>query len=44
LTSRGNCYKAGQFCPDAYHNQTGIDANGQAITCKPSGTVWKWLA
>ena len=44
VTSGGNCYKAGQFCPTAYHGASGIASNGQSITCRPSGTRWKWQA
>ena len=43
-TSTHKCYKAGQFCPAGYHARSGIDGNGQPITCRPSGAVWKWLA
>jgi hypothetical protein len=43
-TSGGNCYKAGEFCPAADHNDSGTAASGAAIKCEQSGSRWRWLA
>lgn len=41
-TSSGHCYKAGEYCPKAYYNRTGTDAEGNTITCEEVGGYWKW--
>ncbi|MBL7547385.1 PASTA domain-containing protein [Frankia sp. AgB1.9] len=40
-TSKGNCYKAGQLCPAAYHEQSGIAGNGEPIVCQDNNG-WRW--
>ena len=41
LTDSGNCYEPGEFCRDSDHGVTGIDANGEAITCEDNDG-WRW--
>jgi hypothetical protein len=43
-SSSGNCYLAGQFCSASDNGKSGIAANGQKITCRPSGNRYKWEA
>ena len=40
-TSGGNCYRAGELCPDADHGQSGVAGNGEAITCEDNDG-WRW--
>jgi len=42
LSSSGNCYKAGEFCPSADAGQQGVAQNGEAITCEKNGSHWRW--
>jgi hypothetical protein len=44
LSSSGNCYRAGQFCSASDNGKSGIAANGQKITCRPSGNRYRWEA
>jgi hypothetical protein len=44
LSSSGNCYLAGQFCSASDNGKSGIAANGQKITCRPSGNRYRWEA
>jgi hypothetical protein len=41
---RGSCYEAGEYCPDAYHDMTGVAGHGQTITCAYDGNDdrWRW--
>ena len=41
LTNGGNCYKPGEYCRDADHGASGIDAEGDAITCEDNDG-WRW--
>lgn len=41
-TSGGNCYRAGEYCPNADHGMTGTDANGNPITCEDVNGTWRW--
>ena len=41
LSSTGHCYQAGESCPAADHNQSGVDGNGNAIICK-NNHGWRW--
>jgi hypothetical protein len=40
-TSSGNCYQPGEFCSVADHGVSGIDANGDPITCEDNNG-WRW--
>jgi hypothetical protein len=40
-TSSGNCYKAGEFCSAADHDETGVAGNGEAIKCEDNDG-WRW--
>jgi hypothetical protein len=44
LTSGGNCYEPGEFCPAKYHGMSGVAGDGKAITCSyyPSSGTWHW--
>lgn len=42
LDDEGNCYKSGEFCRAADHNETGTDAYGLTITCESTSDGWKW--
>ncbi|MET9496487.1 hypothetical protein [Streptomyces sp. NPDC006552] len=45
LTSNaGNCYAAGQFCRNADHGASTTTAGGAAITCRYSGSAWRWTS
>jgi hypothetical protein len=35
--SSGKCYNAGEFCPDADLDQSGVALNGTPIACEPGG-------
>jgi hypothetical protein len=39
--SSGNCYRAGELCPNADHGQSGVATNGEAITCEDNDG-WRW--
>jgi cytoskeletal protein RodZ len=41
LTSSGNCYEAGEYCPKADHGSSGIAGNGESITCEDNDG-WRW--
>jgi len=41
LTNSGKCYEPGEYCRDADHNASGIDADGDAITCEDNDG-WRW--
>jgi hypothetical protein len=41
LTESGNCYKPGEYCRDDDHGASGIDAEGDAITCEDNDG-WRW--
>jgi hypothetical protein len=41
LTSAGNCYEPGEFCPAADHGMTGVAGDGEAITCEDVNG-WRW--
>ena len=41
LTSGGNCYKPGEYCRNADHGASGIDAEGDAIKCEDNNG-WRW--
>jgi len=41
-TSSGNCYRAGEFCPQADAGMSGIAENGEAIICEDNnGLRWE---
>jgi hypothetical protein len=40
---RGSCYEAGESCPDAYHDMTGVAGDGQTITCAFDGYDDRWF-
>jgi hypothetical protein len=41
-TSSGNCYRAGEFCPQADAGMSGIAGNGEAIICEDNnGLRWE---
>jgi hypothetical protein len=40
-TSGGNCYSAGELCPNADHGMSGIAGNGEHITCSYNNG-WRW--
>ena len=44
--SGGTCYNAGEFCPNADLNMSGVAANGTPIACEPeaNGTPPHWRA
>ena len=41
LTSGGNCYSPGEYCRKADRGTSGIDADGDAITCEDNDG-WRW--
>jgi hypothetical protein len=41
LSSKGTCYRPGEYCPTADHGQTGIAADGEAIICEDNNG-WRW--
>ena len=41
LTSGGNCYTPGEYCRDDDHGTSGIDADGDSITCEDNDG-WRW--
>jgi hypothetical protein len=40
-TDGGNCYQPGEFCRASDHGASGIDANGDPITCEDNDG-WRW--
>ena len=42
LTSGGNCYEPGEFCPAKDHGVTGIAGDGKSITCEDVNGYWRW--
>ena len=40
-TSTGNCYKAGEYCPNADHGTTGVAEDGTRIACVDNDG-WRW--
>lgn len=42
LTSGGNCYEPGEFCPKADAGMIGVAGDGKTITCTQDGTRWRW--
>jgi LPXTG-motif cell wall-anchored protein len=42
--SSGTCYNAGEFCPNADLNMSGVAANGTPIACEPDGQQPHWKA
>jgi hypothetical protein len=40
-TSSGNCYSAGEYCPDADHGASGTAGNGEAMVCEDNNG-WRW--
>jgi hypothetical protein len=41
LTSGGNCYTPGEYCRKADRDTSGVDADGDAITCEDNDG-WRW--
>jgi hypothetical protein len=41
LTSGGNCYEPGEFCPKADHGETGVAGDGKTIICEDNDG-WRW--
>jgi hypothetical protein len=41
-TSSGNCYRAGEFCPEADAGMTGVAGNGEVIVCKLVSGRYHW--
>jgi hypothetical protein len=41
LSSAGNCYKAGEYCPKADHGMDGVAQDGEAIVCEDNNG-WRW--
>jgi len=41
LTDGGNCYEPGEYCRDDDHGVSGIDGDGDAITCEDNDG-WRW--
>ncbi len=42
-SSAGNCYRAGEFCPDRDLGLSTTDANGNAITCEDDNGYHRWM-
>jgi hypothetical protein len=42
VTSGGNCYEPGEFCPHADAGMTGVAGDGKAITCKLVSGSYRW--
>jgi hypothetical protein len=40
-TASGGCYLPGEYCPDTYHNSTGVTAAGEVIVCV-NNDGWRW--
>ncbi|GAA3044714.1 hypothetical protein GCM10020229_64870 [Kitasatospora albolonga] len=43
-SNAGNCYNDGQFCRKADLGRSTHDRNGEWITCKVDGSVYRWIA
>jgi hypothetical protein len=41
LTDGGNCYRAGEYCRDSDHGDSGVADNGESITCADNDG-WRW--
>jgi hypothetical protein len=42
MTSSGNCYEPGEFCPHADAGMRGVAGNGEAIICEDNnGLRWE---
>jgi hypothetical protein len=41
MSNEGTCYRPGEFCRDTDHNQSGIDENGDSMTCEDNDG-WRW--
>jgi hypothetical protein len=41
VTSSGNCYEPGEYCPNADHGLTGVAGDGEAIVCEYNNG-WRW--
>ena len=41
LTSAGNCYEPGEYCPTADHGMSGVAGDGKAIVCE-NNNGWRW--
>jgi hypothetical protein len=41
LTDSGKCYEPGEYCRDDDHGVSGIDADGDPITCEDNDG-WRW--
>jgi hypothetical protein len=41
LTSSGNCYEPGEYCPNADHGMTGVAGDGKTIICEDNNG-WRW--
>lgn len=44
VTSSGNCYEPGEFCPHADAGMTGVAGDGKTITCKLVSGSYRWEA
>jgi hypothetical protein len=41
LTSSGNCYEPGEYCPNADHGMSGVAGDGKSIVCEDNNG-WRW--
>ena len=41
LTSSGNCYEPGEYCPNADQGMSGVAGDGESITCE-NNNGWRW--
>jgi hypothetical protein len=41
LTDGGKCYEPGEYCRDDDHGVSGIDGDGNPITCEDNDG-WRW--
>ena len=41
LTSSGNCYEPGEYCPNADHGTSGVAGDGKTIVCE-NNNGWRW--
>lgn len=42
LDPEGNCYRAGEYCPDRLHNQTVVGEGGGDLLCTDENG-WRWV-
>jgi hypothetical protein len=42
ITSSGNCYEPGEFCPHADAGMTGVAGDGKTITCELVNGYYRW--